>query len=64
MLCYKDKTFCTYYKQCLYGSSCNRALTPEVKANAMSLLLPISRFICIPDCFEEKGGIKSEKKEK
>jgi len=34
MICYKDKTFCTYWLQCKDGYACNRALTPQVKEDA------------------------------
>jgi hypothetical protein len=34
MMCYKDMTFCTYYKDCYLKASCPRPLTPEVQAGA------------------------------
>ena len=27
MMCYKDKWFCTFYKECISGDNCDRALT-------------------------------------
>lgn len=30
MICYKDMTFCNYYKDCRMGNKCHRACTEEV----------------------------------
>jgi hypothetical protein len=34
MICYRDKTFCTYYRDCMHGSDCGRALTRKVWEDA------------------------------
>jgi len=49
MLCYKDMTFCSYYKECK-DKDCIRALTPEVEESARKFGLPISHFAERPDC--------------
>lgn len=58
MICYKDKTFCPFYKECLKGQECDRALTEGVKESAKAWWgtedAPISMFMDKPDCFEEK----------
>lgn len=61
MICYKDKTFCDKYQECLNGRYCDRALTPEVRSSAAiwwesfnsDHSAPISVFAGAPDCFEE-----------
>ncbi len=54
MLCYKDMTFCPYWKECKEGSTCHRALTDEVKQGAERWWpgeAPISVFTHPPKCF-------------
>ena len=53
MICYRDKTYCSYYKDCAHGDSCHRALTPEVVDAAERMELPICQFAERPKCFEE-----------
>ena len=55
MMCYKDMTFCTHYKECAKGSDCFRALTPKVLEDAEKWMknAPISEFVGKPDCFQE-----------
>ena len=62
MLCYKDMTFCSFYKDCKDGETCERALTDEVKADAKNWGdswgcddTPICEFTEKPECFK-KGG--------
>jgi len=57
MLCYKDMTFCDFYKDCKDGDNCNRSFTPKVKEDAKANDLPACCFIDKPDCFKQKGGI-------
>ena len=54
MLCYKDMTYCDFYKQCLTGEGCDRALTKEIEAKAISKGLPICHFLEKPICFCNK----------
>ena len=54
MLCYKDRTFCPYWKRCKNGDSCERALTDEVIENAKRICLAIAQYGDKPDCFSDK----------
>ena len=58
MIGYRDRTFCTSYKECAVGQNCGRALTPEVKAQADIWWgkegAPIWVYSEIPDCFIKK----------
>lgn len=53
MLCYRDRTFCRYYKDCSDGNSCLSALTQEEIEMASRIGLPISQYTNKPDCFKE-----------
>lgn len=53
MICYRDKTWCTWYKDCADRQMCDRVLTPEERAKAESLNLPISQFMAPPKCHTE-----------
>lgn len=56
---YRDKTFCTYYKQCkvYLDVGCDRALTEEVKKKANEWMEDplICTFVDAPDCYEDRG---------
>jgi hypothetical protein len=64
MLCFKDFCYCGFWKECVKGNNCVRALTPEVELKAQAQGLPISQFADKPiDCYEDysemiKGGAK------
>ncbi len=58
MVCYRDMTFCPYYKECAV-KDCLRASAPEVWDGAREIGLPISEFIEKPKCFE---GLPNDKK--
>lgn len=55
MICYKDKTFCTFYRECKDGKTCDRSLTEDVQYQAKlwwkSNNPPICQFQNKPDCF-------------
>ena len=34
MICFKDKTFCPFWKECAFGIGCADALTPKVEEEA------------------------------
>ena len=58
MICFRDKTFCTFYKECTKGQLCDRALTPDVIKQAHEWWggedAPICEFVGIPpECFVE-----------
>ena len=63
MICYKDMTFCGFYKQCEFGSKCHRALTPKIKNDANDFGLPICEYGEKPQCFEQLMKIKGKKLE-
>jgi len=52
MYCYKDMTFCTYYKDC--KDACGRSLTDKVIAEAIKYEAPICQYMEKPECFKEK----------
>ena len=49
MICYRDRTFCSFYIDC--AKECDRALTDEVKDEAQCLGIPICQWADKPDCF-------------
>ena len=66
MICYRDMTFCRYYKDCAKANECHRPLTEEVSKRADEWWgkgegkAPICMFAEIPNCFEEKEEGKDE----
>ena len=44
MLCYKDKSFCNFWKSCQQGSSCKHAYTDTVKELAKKCMLPVDLY--------------------
>ena len=58
MICYKDKTFCPFYKACKESKQCGRALTDDVIKAAHAWWGSDEAPICVygekPDCFKEK----------
>lgn len=60
MMCFRDMTFCTFYKDCAKADRCVRPLTPEVQAAAESWWgkpgAPIAYFTSQPSCHEKKDG--------
>jgi len=53
MICYRDRSFCPFYKTCLYALDCARALTPKVIADAHAFGLPVDKFGTKPSCWEQ-----------
>lgn len=57
MICYKDMTFCPFWKKCKEGLACKRALTSLVKADAKTWWggegAPICQYAEKPGCFKE-----------
>jgi len=54
MICYQDKTFCSFYMICKHGHTCDRALTPDVIDKARKWWggdAPIAVYDEFPDCF-------------
>ena len=54
MICYKDMTFCPFWKKCNKGVECERALIEEVEKEAGKCGLGICQFMDKPECFESK----------
>ncbi len=56
MICYKDRTFCSHYRDCAAAGTCPRPLTPEVQADAEKWWRdceggpPIATFVDKPPC--------------
>ena len=42
MMCYRDRTYCSFWKECRLGSECPRALTTEVEKAAEKLALRVN----------------------
>jgi hypothetical protein len=44
MMCYKDMTFCSKWKECIEGEDCHRALTKDIieKASGTNLQLSVT----------------------
>lgn len=59
-LCYRDMTFCEFWRDCAEGDACDRALTAQVQADADEWWggddYPIMVFAERPECFKEKPG--------
>ena len=60
MLCYKDKTFCPFWKDCIDSPGCDRAFTPKVEVQAQIWWgltngpAPVSLYADTPDCYKTK----------
>lgn len=60
MMCFRDMTFCEFYKDCAKANECHRPLTPKVKKDAEKWafkffkdgMAPIAVFLDKPDCHE------------
>lgn len=56
MMCYKDKTFCSFWVLCKDAGGCGRVLTDKVRDEAKKAGLPISQFMDFPECFRVIWG--------
>lgn len=54
MLCYQNKTFCSFYETCQSGHKCLRALTIGIVVGSEYTGLPISEYYEKPDCYVVK----------
>lgn len=56
MICFRDKTFCSYWQACTKGETCERALKPEVIVDGTkwwgSEDFPIAMYTAKPSCFD------------
>lgn len=53
MMHYRDRMYCTFYRECAKGAGCSRALTDAVANHANSIGMYISQFVTEPECYEE-----------
>jgi len=53
MLCYRDRAYCPYWRDCAHGDECDRALTDEVERAAKRSRLLVAGFLEKPSCFED-----------
>lgn len=56
MICYRDMTFCPFWRDCDRADACERPLTDEVDFRAKMLDLPIAEFTEMPDCHSSFVG--------
>ena len=54
MICYRDMTFCPFWRECRDGFDCHRALLPRDEARAEEKGLAISAYADRPDCWRER----------
>ena len=52
MICFQDRTFCDFYKECEKGEKCSRALTHRIANAAKKAHMPIAQFENAPSCFK------------
>lgn len=52
MMCYKDKWWCSFYKDCYNAKTCDRALTEEVIAAANAAHMDIQQVVDHPICHD------------
>lgn len=55
MICYRDMTFCKFYRDCKLKNKCGRALTERVERQAEKNGLPVCQFCDKPECWKEEG---------
>lgn len=57
MIGFRDMTYCPYYTECINGFTCERALTPVIKAAASKWWggkdAPIVIYADKPKCFKQ-----------
>ena len=53
MMCYKDRTFCTFFAKCSDADKCGRALTNKIRNDAQRFNMPVSVYTNTPECFVE-----------
>lgn len=61
MICYRDRTYCTFHEGCQFGTDCDRALTQEVFDKACkwwgSKEPPFAIFTNQPTCFQNGSWV-------
>jgi len=56
MICYRDMTFCCFYKDCKKASECHRPLTPDIEKAAKMFGMPVAQFTNKPECHSDNKG--------
>lgn len=60
MMCFKDMTFCPFWRDCANAEGCDRKLTPQVYEAAERWWggpeAPICEFVEKPDCHEARNA--------
>ena len=55
MIVHRNKIYCTFYEDCIYGKKCPKALRPQRMADAIKFFKgnegPIAIYAGKPDCF-------------
>lgn len=55
MLCYKDKTFCKFFKTCKNENMCKRKATDDIFEKTKKVGFPVCYFLDKPKCFKFKN---------
>ena len=55
MICYNDKCYCPFWRECAAHSTCFRILSKDVEERAANLGLPIDMFMEKPECFKKQN---------
>ena len=58
-MCYRDKTFCSFWRDCDNAGSCGRAMTDDVVSGAERTGLPIARYMEKPSCHSDFESSRS-----
>lgn len=58
MPCYKDMTFCPFWRDCGKAADCHRPLTDQVVAEAEAFGLPTAQYLSAPACHTKKEASK------
>ena len=62
MICYRDMTFCSFWKDCDKANCCSRPITKNVESRAEAAGLPICRWADKPNCHSDNDGKLGERK--
>jgi len=57
MICYRDRTFCPFWKDCKNGKKCGRAMTKEIISYVKEMNLSICQFMEKPECYKDINNV-------
>lgn len=60
MMCYRDRTYCDFYRDCADGGSCSRALTPGVQQMAEDAEMWVCRYTDRPSCYRVESDCEPQ----